>query len=291
MSLSAGDSIGARQAFRELVESAEPGSEAHRLAFRRLFALSVVNPDQAEPMLLEYGRWFPEPSDELTDMHLRLARGFVRRDRLSDAVRVLTAGASDDPAGSVASAAVDARLAFELGRLRLFAGQQAAALSFLERAVVDAGASPRTRTSAIRWSAVLVATDSVSVARFGRVLYAVAREAPSSEVEKTVRYWERHDPSPEEMSIVADELERAGRTSEAARVRGRLIDRHPTAPEAPVALLAIARYERSRSPAGTEPLARLERLILEYPESAVAPLARRLRSEWIASPAAEPDDG
>ena len=88
------------------------------------------------------------------------------------------------------------------------------------------------------------------------------------------------------MLIVADELEDAGLSLEAVLLRDRLIEHHPEAPEAPVALLANARYEkRASQAAGTgSPSERLERLILDYPTSAVAPLARRLRAEWIAEP-------
>jgi hypothetical protein len=43
--------------------------------------------------------------------------------------------------------------------------------------------------------------------------------------------------------------------------------------------------------ADSSPVSRLERLILEYPESAVTPLARRLRAEWLATSLSEAGGG
>ena len=96
------------------------------------------------------------------------------------------------------------------------------------------------------------------------------------------------------MALAASGLDEAGFAAQAVALRERLIERHPVAPESPVALLAIARYERALQPldvAGTSPVSRLERLILEYPESAVTPLARRLRTEWLATSTSEAGGG
>jgi tetratricopeptide (TPR) repeat protein len=289
MSLLAGDSAGARRAFEQLVRSVEPGSDAHRLAFRRLFALSAANPDDAEPMLMRYGALYPDPRGDLSEMRVTLARGFVRKDRLSDAARLLT-----EPSGVEVEADPDpdARLAAELGRVRLFAGDLAAALTSLQKAVAGGASDSRTRTAAIRLSAALLGADSMASVRFGRVLHDVVRDDTLSEIEQHLRDWELHEPPPEMMAIISDELESAGHSLQAARLRERLIDSHPEAPEAPVALLAIARYERTATrtdDGGSSPIARLERLILDYPESAVAPLARRLRAEWTGSSTLDPD--
>jgi hypothetical protein len=60
-----------------------------------------------------------------------------------------------------------------------------------------------------------------------------------------------------------------------AALRRRLLAEHPEAPEAPDAMLALARHQ-ARSPAGlAEAVALLETLILESPESPVVPDARR----------------
>jgi hypothetical protein len=287
----AGDSIAARRAFEQLVTSVEPGSSAHRVASRRLFALSAANPDRAEPMLLSYGALYPDPSDELAEMRVTLARSFVRRGRLSDAARVLSERPSSG-AERTDDRGTDPRLAAELGRVRLFAEEIAGAVASLEVAANHSSSDPRARTSAIRLSAALVNADSLGAIRLGRTLYAVARDAGLPELRRTIDDWELHDPSPETMAIVADDLELAGHSLQAVGLRARLLDRYPDAPEAPMALLAIARYERdaARPDDGSSPsIARLERLILEYPESALAPLARRLRAEWIASPARSPD--
>ena len=73
----------------------------------------------------------------------------------------------------------------------------------------------------------------------------------------------------------AELAERAGLPLEAEALRRRIIEDHSASREAPAALLALARALTSRSADGSEARLLLERLILEYPRSALVPQARR----------------
>jgi hypothetical protein len=291
MALQAGDSTRARRAFDQLLRSVARGTAVHRVSARRLFSLSLSETDGAERMLADFQRTYPEPESELVEMRIELARSFVRAGRLSDAERILVAGTSITPAGDVVPQAC---LALELGHVRLYAGDVGGAIQALDDATGATGSDVRTRTSAIRLAGALASSDSAAAKRFGHLLHLIAREPAPSELETGLREWESGDTSPEGMALAAAGLDDAGFADQAAALRGRLIARYPGAPESPVALLAIARYERARQPldvAGSSPVSRLERLILEYPESAVTPLARRLRAEWLAASPAEAGGG
>ena len=79
-------------------------------------------------------------------------------------------------------------------------------------------------------------------------------------------------------SFAAQELQAAGQDREARSVRITIVEGWPRSPEAPRALMELARADRSDDPG--QATLWLERLIVEYPESALAPIARRLLSEW-----------
>lgn len=290
MALQAGDSTRARGAFAQLLRSTVPGTEAHGVASRRLFNLTLYRPDQAERLLAEYQRSYPQPESELAEMRIELARSFVRAGRLSDAERIVASDISAPPAEY--DAVPHARLAVELGRIRLYAGDVAGSIRALGDAAGASDSDVGTRASAIRLAGVLTSTDSAGARRFGRALHLIARRPAPEELEQGLGAWESGEVLPEAMALAAIRLDEAGFSRQAAALRGRLIDRYPESPESPVALLAIARYERDRHPlevTDSSAVSRLERLILEYPQSAVAPLARRLRAEWLA--ASPPRDG
>ncbi|MEJ2312267.1 MAG: hypothetical protein P8Y10_04165 [Gemmatimonadales bacterium] len=287
MALQAGDSTRARRAFSLLLRSVPRGTDLHRVSARGLFSLSLSDTEQAELMLTDFQRTYPQAESELVEMRIELARSFVRADRLSDAERVLATGSPITAAGD---GVPHARLALELGRVRLYAGDGVGAIRALEDATSAADSDARTRTRAIRMAGALTSSNSAMVTRLGQMLHLIARGPTPAELEEGLREWESEDTSPEGMALAASGLDDAGFAAEAAGLRERLIERYPAAPESPVALLAIARYERalqSRDVGGPSPVSRLERLILEYPESAVTPLARRLRAEWLVTSPSE----
>ena len=291
MALQAGDSTRARRAFNQLLRSVARGTDVHRVSARRLFSLSLSETAGAELMLADFQRTYPQPESELVEMRIELARSFIRGDRLPDAERILATGTSITPTGDVVP---HARLALVLGHVRLYAGDVVGAIRALEDATSAADSDVRTRTSAIGLAGALASSDSATATRFGGLLHLIARRPTPAELETGLREWESGDTPPEGMALAASGLDEAGFAAQAVALRERLIERYPVAPESPVALLAIARYERALQPldvAGSSPVSRLERLILQYPESAVTPLARRLRAEWLATSPSEAGGG
>jgi hypothetical protein len=79
------------------------------------------------------------------------------------------------------------------------------------------------------------------------------------------------------MRLAAGALAHAGRDEQAGEVRRRLVAAFPASPEATGALLALARAELPERPEAAR--AWLQRLIIDHPDSALAPVARRMLSE------------
>jgi hypothetical protein len=77
--------------------------------------------------------------------------------------------------------------------------------------------------------------------------------------------------------FAAQELEAAGHRLAARTVRIEIVEGWPGSPAAPLTLLALARGEREVDPG--QAVVWLERLIVDFPESAMAPVARRLLAE------------
>jgi hypothetical protein len=79
-------------------------------------------------------------------------------------------------------------------------------------------------------------------------------------------------------SFAAQELHDAGKMDEARSIRITIVEEWSGSPEAPRALLELARADHPENPARAADW--LERLVVDYPESAMAPIARRLLAEW-----------
>ncbi|MFQ5530178.1 MAG: hypothetical protein ACE5FP_07485, partial [Gemmatimonadota bacterium] len=79
------------------------------------------------------------------------------------------------------------------------------------------------------------------------------------------------------MRLAAGALEHGDFEAEAEAVRLSLVETFPSASETPGALLSLARAALPGRPADSRRW--LERLIIDHPESALAPVARRLLSE------------
>lgn len=77
------------------------------------------------------------------------------------------------------------------------------------------------------------------------------------------------------LDFAAESAELAGRPEEADGLRRVIVEEHPDAPEAPAAMLALARGLVARPAAADEARILLARLIVDYPRSALIPQARR----------------
>ena len=131
------------------------------------------------------------------------------------------------------------------------------ALGLLARARID-------RSPALGQAFLALARrDSAEAARRFIALADSAGDAPASAV--TIG-----DASPALLALAA----RIRTGADALAIWDRIIARHPKSPEAPEALLLSARAARDAGN-GADAIVRLEKLLVEYPESALLPQARR----------------
>jgi tetratricopeptide (TPR) repeat protein len=77
------------------------------------------------------------------------------------------------------------------------------------------------------------------------------------------------------LDFAAEVAESSGRPTDADALRQVLVEQHPDSPEAPTAMLALARGLSARSTTTDEARILLARLIVDYPRSALVPQARR----------------
>lgn len=290
-SLSAADTAGARQAFRALAGEAEPGSGPHRLAMRRWFSLRAAErgrAGEAETILRDYRRRYTEPGPEATAMTAELALAYAREGREAEARRVL-----DEAEPGEGSAESRAPLERIRGLLAFWAGRPAEAIERLRGAVsrepgTAAGrgtptAPAPTAAERTRWIGLLAAletADSTAAGALGRVLGRLAREPEAVGADEVFAALDG-DPSSEGraalLALAADGMREAGRGEAAAAAWRRLAEEHPGTLEAAAAMLELGRTLRVEDPDAARSW--LRRLIVEQPESAVSPLARRLLAE------------
>lgn len=267
LALEAGDRERARRAFDHLRQTSLEGSDVHRLALRRLHDLVVLEePGRGEDLLFDYRKLYPEDLEALDHLAIATARAWIQVGDLRRSRHVLDA---ISPTGGAVGAREEV-----LGRLHIMEGDPGGASAHLELAVgspdLDAGA----RMRAVRWLSVLERVDSASAVRLSAGVRAAWSGKPGPLVEVTSRWGRETAESGAALcALAAEELEAAGHVDQAALVRRTLVDSWPESAEAPGALFALARYAVPRD----EQQARrwLERLVVEHPRNAMAPVARR----------------
>jgi hypothetical protein len=77
------------------------------------------------------------------------------------------------------------------------------------------------------------------------------------------------------LDFAAEVAESSGRPADADALRQVLVEEHADSPEAPTAMLALARGLSARPTTTDEARILLARLIVDYPRSALVPQARR----------------
>ena len=270
-----GDEATAREAFETLAREAEVGTEAHRVATRRVFSLWSGSPEHAETLLRDYARHYADSEEELAQMAVELSRDYAAHGDLPAARRTL-----DLLPTQPTDAAVAAMIEEQRGRLALYSGDVDGARSSLSIAVAIPAGQPTQRTETIALFDVLSHADSAESVAIGRTLYDLLRDPGSVTAESLVERWEAGPGGtgqPKLAALAASELQKAGRFDEATAVRRWVIGTYPEAPEAAPTLLSLARAALRTNPE----LARhyLETLVVDHPTSAVAPLGRRLLAE------------
>lgn len=284
MALRDRDTAGARRVFEVLIRDAPPRTEAHRVATRRLFSLRAAERGgtaEAGRIFREYLRLYPEPVADRAEMAIELSRSRVRSGDLSGAGELLEEEA-DGRLGPVGRA----RMAGERAVLALYEGRPHAAVELL-RTAVEGPSPPAERTRWIRLLAALEPADSVEIAAWGRLALEAARRPEGARADGFLEELSRAPGGGSRPALLieaARTLAAAGQDAEAARLRRRLVEAYPSSAEAAEAL-----WELGRGSAGTDRAAArawLERLIVDHPQSAVAPVARRLLAELARDGAA-----
>jgi len=276
LAMDQGDGEYASGSFNRILADSERGSETRRLALQSLVILRADrDPTAAERLIAVHREEFPAREADLAGMVIRLSRAHVRRADLEAATRVLGL-APPQPA----DASTAARLAAQRGYLSLFAGQVGPARAHLETAGFIPGGDPGERTEVLLFLDVMDKADSVDVAALGRGIYSLLAGRGSTSLMRSAREWTSAPSGAAAaglMRLAAGALERGELEADAETVRLSLIESFPAASETPGALLSLARAALPERPADSRRW--LQRLIIDHPESALAPVARRLLSE------------
>ena len=273
LSYEAGDLAAARASFSLLLSEVSPGSDLYEISLRRLHELTVAeDPEGAESLLGDHLVQYPERNRAAVEMSVGSALAWLARGRLERARRAIALVPSADVEEAALQAAV-------LGQVEVLAGRPTAARVQLELAAAVPTGIPGTRIDALELLALVERADSTGLAELGRgVVTATGAGDPQPLVGSVTRWSVEMTPGGDGMaSFAARELQAAGLSREAHAVRVAIVDGWAESPEAPRALLELARADRADDP--TRAIEWLERLIVEYPESAMAPVARRLLVE------------
>ena len=268
-----------RVRLRAEVASARQGSRAHQDALRRLLERELEwGAASAADSLLSvfssaYGTDHPLPTARMV---VRLSRAWMALGTSERAESTLERPALSRDRG--ARALLDARRAV----LALQAGDPDRAIALLRGPAGTAGVDPAERAG---WIALLGALETAGEEEgraFGSALRAVestsAGEAGAAERAAALAALAAAPRSPARpafLGLLARALDESHRAEEVDVVRRRLVERHPDAPEAAAALLALG----GRAVEAGDPTAArswLETLVLRHPESPSAPEARRL---------------
>ena len=272
--LTAGDSALAQQILVELVRENEPGEGGHNVAVRRLFALLAANPEslsEASDILKRYQIEYPDSVHREARMSGVLAIGHARAGDLPSGHQVL-AGARTrmHPTGLRTLDATSARLSF-------YAGRRDSAIAQARRALSEEGLDPAEQTTRLQLLTLLQAGDSSEVAIVGEGTFKLLRDPPGFDPLQSLGALAavpQTSGRPLALLYLADAAATEGRYEVARVFRLQVIQRYANSAEAPVALLSLAR-EADQPEAGRW----LEQLIVGYPDSALAPMARRLLSD------------
>lgn len=262
-------------------------------------ALAVGDTAQARAHYLDLERAYPQGSPERRHAAALRVELTAREGRLEEARAELSAFRAAYPAAPE----VDG-LAAVLGELLVAAGEGAAAAELLARVPGPRAALTRGRLALLAGDLEVArnelmqaapglegaeATETIALlallgrlsAEGGRAVAAaladISADRPAAAVDALMERATRLE-SGEGAALLdfaaaaADRHALPGRAEEARRL---LLEAHPTAPEVPATLLALARAVGARPEGAVEARALLERLILDHPSSALLPQARR----------------
>ena len=271
----------ARPLLVTLLAETEPGSGNHHFAARSLGSLEAGDPslrEGASRRLAAYAAWYPDSTIVHTGLVVELSRGYARAGRLAAAHQALD-GWPADSEHVAAAAMVDGQRAM----LALYEGKGRDVPPLLQRpvAALDLDAAQRTRW--IQLLAIAQKADSTALAQLGSALLDLLRSPESFQAEGLLEEWGSVPVGgvrPAMLAYVGAELEALGRREEAAHLYAAVVESYPDQVEAASALLALARLALPAD--GAAAGVWLEQLITGHPESALAPVARRMLAELDA---------
>lgn len=272
--LAAGDTASARQVLEELMRESTPGDGPHQLASRRLFGLLAANPaslEDAASVLDRYVRQYPDSAAVEAGMRGDLALGHARAGDL-DTAEALVADARER-IRVASSGPLDAAAA----RLALYAGRPDSARARARRSVLEAEIGAAERTRRLRLLTLVQAADTAEIRITGAAALGLLASPEAFDPGPALRDLAGR-PASSGRSVVlgflSDAAAAAGQARIAAALRRQIVLQHPRSPEAPAALLDLA-----RASAPADAASWLEQLIVGYPRSALAPVARRMLAE------------
>ncbi len=266
-----GDSVEAERAFSALAQSAEPGTETHRRSLRRLFSIRAAEGStEAESLLAAYAAGYPDDAAEVVEMGVELSNAWVARGDVEAAKAAL------DLIPEPIDPSLASRIEGQRGVLALFEGRPAVARGHLETAAFIPGGDPVRRTDALLLADALDRSDSVSATALGRaMLVLVSARNPRPMLTAAGTWTDSGAPeaAPTLLALAAGALDQSGFPSEARQVRLDLVSTYPNSAESPAATLALGREALSRDTAEARDW--FERLIVDHPDHALAPVARQ----------------
>lgn len=272
--LAAGDTASARRVLEELMRESTPGDGPHQLASRRLFGLLAANPaslEDAASVLDRYVRQYPDSTAVEAGMRGDLALGYARAGDL-DAAEALVTDARER-----IRVASSGRLDAAAARLALYAGRADSARARASRSVREAEIGAAERTRRLRLLTLVQAADTAEVRIAGVAALGLLASPEAFDPGPALRDLAGRPASSGRsvvLSFLADAAAAAGHARIAGALRRQIVLQHPGSPEAPAALLDLA-----RASAPADAASWLEQLIVGYPRSALAPVARRMLAE------------
>jgi hypothetical protein len=262
LALLAGDTAIAAERYQQLEQAAAVGSPQRRQALALQIQLTAREGglDRAEADLARLRTEYAQ-APELDQTAAEVAEHYLTAGDAAGAERVL-AGIDGPRAGQLRGRVALARGDIERARDELLA------------------AAPLLRgteaTETIALASLLVRLSPAA----GELLARVVGAGPD-ERERQLRDAAQHAqtlPARERTAILdflAAVAERSGLMDDADELRHEIVTKHPRAQEAPAALLALARSALVRQESAEQARVLLEKVILEYPRSALVPQARR----------------
>lgn len=261
LALLAGDTALAATTYRQLEHAAAAGSPQRRQAIALRIQLNARNGD-AEQAIAEYEAFRSEYANapELDATASALGTRLLDDAAIDGAERVLSGVAGPR------SAQLRARLYLQAGDIERARNELIGAAPLLRG---------RDATATIALATLLTRVSPRGGELVARVV--TAQEPERAEHVRTAADAAGTLPAAERAAVLdflAEAADAAGIPQDAAALRREIIETLPRTHEAPAALLTLARGVAGDPEAGDEARVLLEKLIVEYPRSALAPQAR-----------------